>query len=93
MRLQDVYRMALARGLTAKQAGEQFGVNPASLAKIKNRYGFGSLVSEYERQAKDGISKMRDEEIKSYMSCMEIEGKTTCNDYRFCVDELNKRKK
>lgn len=85
--------MALARGYSAKQAGAEFGVNPSSLAKIKNRYKFPSLVTEYERQAKDGISKMRDEEIHSYMSCMEIEGKTTCKDYKFCVEELNKRKK
>lgn len=93
MRLQDAYRMALARGLTANQAGEAFGLNPASIAKIKKRYNFPSLVSEYEYRARDGISKMKDEEIKSYMGCMELEGKNTCNDYKYCQDELTKRSK
>jgi hypothetical protein len=85
--------MALARGLTARQAGEEFNLNPASIAKIKNRYGFPSLVSEYEFQARDGIARMKDEEINSYMSCMELEGKTDSKDYKYCVDELAKRNK
>lgn len=91
MRLQEAYRIALMRGMTAKQAGAEFGLNPASISKVKNRYKFPSLISEFEYQARQGYSKMTNDEIHSYMSCLEIEGKTDSKEYRYCQDELKKR--
>lgn len=92
MRLQEAYRIALMRGMTAKQAGAEFGLNPSSISKVKNRYKFPSLISEFEYQARLGYTKMKNEELESYMSCLEIEGKTESKEYKYCKDELNKRK-
>jgi len=92
MRLEDAYRLALARGLTAKQAGAEFGVNHSSLAKMKNRYGFPSLLSEYEAQSMASIAKMKDEEIKSYMNVLKDKGYFDHRDIKLCQEELAKRK-
>jgi hypothetical protein len=93
MRLQDAYRLALAKGLTAKQAGAEFGLSYESISKIKNRYGFPSLVSEWEFQAREGIAKMKDEEIKSYIEVMLKKGHGEHKDLKYCQDELEKRTK
>jgi hypothetical protein len=92
MRLEDAYRMALARGLTAKQAGAEFGVNYSSLGKVKNRYNFPSLVSEYEAQSMASIAKMKNEEIKSYMNVLKTNGRGIHRDIKLCQKELAKRK-
>ncbi len=91
MRLREAYRIALMRGLTAKQAGAEFGLKPSSISGIKTRYNFPSLMSEFEYQDRLGYSKMTNDEIHSYMSCLEIEGKTDSKEYRYCQDELKKR--
>lgn len=92
MRLREAYRIALMRGMTAKQAGAEFGLKASSISGIKTRYNFPSLMSEFEYQARLGYTKMKEEELQSYMSCLEIEGKTDSKEYRYCKDELNKRK-
>jgi hypothetical protein len=91
MRLREAYRIALMRGLTAKQAGAEFGLKASSISGIKTRYNFPSLMSEFEYQDRLGYSKMTNDEIHSYMSCLEIEGKTDSKEYRYCQDELKKR--
>lgn len=91
MRLREAYRIALMRGLTAKQAGAEFGLKASSISGIKTRYKFPSLMSEFEYQDRLGYSKMTNDEIHSYMSCLEIEGKTDSKEYRYCQDELKKR--
>ena len=93
MRLQDAYRLALAKGLTAKQAGAEFGLSHDSISKIKNRYGFPSLISEWEFADRQGIAKMKDEEIKSYMEVLLKKGHNEHKDLKYCQDELEKRSK
>lgn len=66
MNLADAYRLAVAEGLTAKQAGKKFGVNSRSLAKVKSRYGFPTLPSEWEAKYKERFSSLNDQQLKSY---------------------------
>lgn len=67
MTLKEVYRLALARGMTAKQAGAEFKVKHDSLQKIKARHGFPCLISEYEFAERDAFKRMSDREILSYV--------------------------
>ena len=67
MTLKEVYRLALARGMTAKQAGAEFKVKHDSLQKVKARHGFPSLISEYESAERAAFKRMSDKEILSYL--------------------------
>lgn len=70
MRLQDIYRIALARGLTAKEAGAEFGVNPSSISKMKTRHGFPPLRYTLEKCAEDIVGKMTDKELQDYLNVL-----------------------
>ena len=93
MRLQEAYRLALARGLTAKQAGAEFGVSHESLAKVKTRYGFPPLISEFEFQMRADIQKMNDKDLSSYIDVLAKSNKQEHKEYKYCQDELEKRTK
>ena len=66
MNLADAYRLAIAEGLTAKQAGQKYGVKPSSLQKIKHRYGFPSLASEWDSKFQQRFANMTDTQLESY---------------------------
>lgn len=93
MRLQEAYRLALARGLTAKQAGAEFGVSHESLAKVKTRYGFPPLISEFEFQMRADIQKMNDKDLSSYLYVLAQSNKWEHKEYKYCEEELHRRKK
>lgn len=70
MRLAEVYRLAVAEGLTAKQAGQKYGVKPSSLQKIKHRNGFPSLASEWDTKFQERFASMTDTQLKSYYDAL-----------------------
>lgn len=70
MRLSDIYRIAVAEGLTAQQAGKIYGVKPSSLQKIKHRNGFPSLASEWEAKYKERFSSLTDQQLQSYYEAL-----------------------
>lgn len=82
MRLADVYRLAVADGLTAKQAGQKYGVKHTSLQKIKHRFGFPSLASEWEAKSQERFASMTDSQLKSYYDALCLP-----KNYNRCIKE------
>jgi hypothetical protein len=70
MTLAEIYRLAVAEGLTAKQAGKKYGVKPSSLQKIKHRNGFPSLASEWESKYKERFGSMTDQQLNAYYDAL-----------------------
>ncbi|NBU23779.1 MAG: hypothetical protein EBS38_07735 [Actinobacteria bacterium] len=66
MNLQEIYRIALLEGLTAKQAGARFGVPHSSIAKCKHRYGLPSLKNEWDYAVEQQFEKLSDTQLLSY---------------------------
>jgi hypothetical protein len=93
MRIQDIYRLALARGLTAKQAGAEYKVNHQSLAKCKGRYDLPSLISEYEKADRESLARMSDSELASYIKVLKQDDYSESKEFRYASEELAKRQK
>jgi len=93
MRIQDVYRLALARGLTAKQAGGEYKVNHQSLAKCKGRYNLPSLISEAEKAVRETLTKMYDKDLTSYIKVLEQHKFQKNKEYKYATDEQALRAK
>lgn len=74
MTLKDAYRLALARGLTAKQAGAEFGLDYQSISKMKSRLGLPSLISEYDYAERKAFESFSDSELKSYLRVLMDKG-------------------
>jgi predicted transcriptional regulator len=91
MRLQFVYRMALSRGLTAKEAGAEYNMNHQSIAKCKNRYGLPSLISEYEKSDRKAMTSMSNKELESLIKILEVDGNKTSKEYIYATDERTLR--
>ena len=72
MNLQEMYRIALLEGLTAKQAGAKFGVPHSSLAKCKHRYGMPSLKNEWDLAVEQQFDKMTDMQLLSYARTIQV---------------------
>lgn len=70
MTLAEIYRLAVAEGLTAKQAGQKYGVKPTSLQKIKHRNGFPSLASEWDSKFQERFANMTDTQLNSYYEAL-----------------------
>ena len=70
MTLAQIYRIAVADGLTARQAGKKYGVKHTSLQKIKHRNGFPPLASEWESRHQDRFSSMTDTQLNSYYNAL-----------------------
>lgn len=66
MTLLEAYRIALIEGLSAKQAGIKFNLNPYSIAKCKTRYNLPTLRSEWEAGYEEQMNKMNDTQLLSY---------------------------
>lgn len=92
MTLREAYRIALARGLTAKQAGAEFGLNHESIAKMKSRYGFPSLVREYDSECIKELEKMDDKDLVQYINVLERNKMTDKSEYKLAKEELLVRK-
>lgn len=93
MRIQDIYRLALARGLTAKEAGAEYKVNHQSLAKCKGRYSLPSLVSEYEKADREAMARMSDKELDSYIKVLDAKDYSESLDHKYATDERALRAK
>jgi hypothetical protein len=61
--LKDVYLKALARGLTAKEAGSEYGVNYISLLNRGPENGLPPLYSHWKRKDQRNLEKMTNEEL------------------------------
>ena len=90
--LKVIYRQALVKGMTAKQAGAFFKVNHNSLAGLKRRYGFPSLISEWEFADRKVFESMTINELKSYIAILSKDGKDSGKEWTYSNDELKKRK-
>lgn len=66
MRLLEIYRIAIAERLTAKQAGAKFNVSYTSLAKCKNRYGLPTLRNQWDFALEEQFNKLTDVQLKAY---------------------------
>lgn len=91
MRIQDVYRLALARGLTAKQAGAEYRVNHQSLAKCKGRYNLPSLISEYEKADRESFARMSDKDLISYIRILKHKNCSENKQFKYANEELVNR--
>jgi hypothetical protein len=91
MRIQDVYRLALARGLTAKQAGAEYRVNHQSLAKCKGRYNLPSLISEYEKSDRESFARMSDKDLISYIRILKHKNCPEDKQFKYANEELVNR--
>lgn len=90
MTLKEIYRLALARGMTAKQAGAEFKVKHDSLQKIKARHGFPSLISEYEFAERAAFKRMSDKELISYLKS--VKNLTACiQEIKYAKSEIQSR--
>jgi hypothetical protein len=61
--LKDIYLKALARGLTAKEAGSEYGVNYISLLNRGPENGLPPLYSHWRRKDQRNLEKMTSEEL------------------------------
>ena len=68
--LLEVYRMALAENLTAKQASEKYNVNMNSLSKCKFRYCLPSLHSHWDAEIEKYMDKMNDKQLIAYSNVL-----------------------
>lgn len=93
MRIQDIYRLALARGLTAKEAGGEYSVNHQSLAKCKGRYNLPSLISEAEKAIRETLAKMYDRDLTSYIKVLEKHKFQKNKEYKYATEEQSNRQK
>ncbi len=91
MTLKEIYRLALARGLTAKQAGSEFNVRWESLHKVGSKHKLPKLMSEFENSDRQQIAKMSDDELLSYMKSLSEKGAEETSEFKYCSDEATKR--
>lgn len=78
MTLAEIYRLAIAEGLTARQAGKKYGVKHTSLQKIKHRNGFPSFTSEWEAKHQSKFASMTDSQLSSYYEALCLPKNSAC---------------
>lgn len=91
MGLKEIYRIALARGLTAKQAGAEFNVRWDSLHKVGSKHGLPKLISEIEYANRKNIEHLTDADLGRYADKLIDNNMSSSDEYRYCQDELKKR--
>lgn len=67
MNLKSIFRIALVRGLTAKEAGAEFGVRWDSLHKVGKRHKLPPLITEYEKDELRSLNSMTTQELRTYI--------------------------
>lgn len=89
--LPEIYRIALVRGMTAKQAGAEFGVNYSSVSKMKARLKLPSLISEYEYAKRKSFKSLTNQELERYIKLLEKTNNTQHEEYTFAKEEASSR--
>ncbi len=72
MTLLEAYRLALIEGLTAKQAGAKFNLNPQSIAKCKTRYNLPTLRNEWDAGYEEKLGKFSDKQLLHYHDLLSL---------------------
>jgi hypothetical protein len=93
MTLKEIYRIALARGLTAKQAGAEFNVRHNSLAKMKAKHNLPSLITEYESSDRKSMQSLSDKDLESFIKTLEKSNHNDNKEYKYATDERALRAK
>lgn len=78
MTLLEVYRIALADGLTAKQAAERFGVKASSVSKMKTKHKLPSLKTDFDIKAEAFLAQMSDHQLQSYLKALMLPKNKRC---------------
>ena len=92
MTLKEIYRLALARNLTAKQAGAEYNCRWDSLHKVGAKHKMPKLLTEYEMQDIKAVSGMTTNDLQNYKKVLENAGQTDSLEYTYCNKELSTRK-
>ena len=92
MTLLEIYRIALAENLSARQAAERFGVNHQSLAKVKTKHDMPTLRNEWDAKVEESLLKMTDEQLLSYYNilCIPKNTRRYSREFRVCKELLEK---
>lgn len=92
MTLREIYRIALAENLSARQAAERFGVNQQSLAKIKTRHDMPTLRDEWDARVEESLLKMTYEQLLSYYNilCIPKNTRRYSREFKVCKELLEK---
>lgn len=93
MTLLEIYRIALAEGLTAKQAAERFGVKASSVSKMKTKHKMPSLKTDFDIKAEAFLSKMSDTQLHSYLKALMLPKNSRCfREIKMCKALIESRK-
>lgn len=91
--LLNIYRMALAENLTAKQAGAKYNCRHDSLAKCKTRYGLPTLRNEWDAGIEEQMDKMNDTQLLSYRKALGLPKNIRSErEHRICNMIVKRRK-
>jgi hypothetical protein len=71
MTLIEIYRLALIEGLTAKEAGEKYGVKPQSLLKKGSKHKMPSLKTEHLKKKENWLKSLTDEQLREYKKAID----------------------
>lgn len=94
MTLREIARIALAEGMTAKEAGLKHGVSAESIRKVVCRFKLPNLITEYERMIISQVSRLNDTQLKSYHAALLLpkNKKVSKIEKNVVAEELKKRK-
>jgi hypothetical protein len=87
MTLKEIYLIALARGLTAKQAGAEFKVRHESIWKMKGKYNLPPLITESEFADRKLMQGLSDKELDSFIKNLEKSNHKDNKQYKYAIDE------
>lgn len=88
----QAYRLALAEGLTAKQAGAKFNMNHQTIAKCKTRYNLPTLRSEWDAGIEEQLQKLNDTQLMSYFKTFFLhKNRMVVREFRICKLVMQKR--
>lgn len=73
MRLKEIYRLALAEGISAKEAGWKYKVNSVSLSKKGAYHKLPPLKSDWFKKDCREIEKLDIGKLIKYRQCLEVE--------------------
>ena len=92
MTLKEIYRIALAKNLTAKQAGAHYNCRWDSLHKVGAKHKMPKLITEYQMQDAKAVSGLSTNDLQNYKKVLESAGQTESLEYTYCIDQLKTRK-
>lgn len=94
MTLLEIYRIAIAENLSARQAAERFGVNHQSLAKVKTRHDLPTLRNEWDARVEESLLRMNKSQLESYFNilCLKKNMNRHSREHRVCKELMEKHK-